>query len=632
MTVRELLIRLGFDFNEAQAKMIESKISSIKSMSNTAAGAVGAVGQKIASTVAPGVEVASKSVSGFRENIAASMAASAGHVDTLKGHVSSLKNNLVGMVGLAAGGFGLFALANSAIMAGDNVYRLSTKLRLSAGDAAGLNRILSSVGVDANSFATTITRMDRQIESAGKKGNATSNALAQFGVNLKGADGQLLPVNKQLEALADGFQKAEEAGKSDEFVTNVLGPRGMELVPVLRDYKEAAEAASKVQGIGLDPKKAHEAAVSLRVLKMQTSQLGLTMANAFLPVAEKIMPKLIKLFQGIANFAGKYKALAQSIATISGAFIGIFAVAKAIAIIKEMYGTIKSVYKLVRAFLITNPELLLIVAAAIALALVLEDIYTWIQGGNSLMGDWLGSWDEFKAKAGTFFQPLIADFKKVWQFIQSYILPGLQQIWSTGVMYFNALSQGANTYIIPAFQEILDAGIQAFTAIASVVGPVISWIIEQWAELTNNGQLYLDLLLTAWNGFVNAILLLMQFIFQVFTLQWGAAIDTVIGFFENLLSTALSILSQIGAAIGQYVLSKLGAAGRMIGKLAGINLEGIVSPQDAGGAGGDGTTVNQNFEISQSFDGGTATEQADFVGGAAQDAYQQIGDNMDYGP
>ncbi len=40
-----------------------------------------------------------------------------------------------------------------------------------------------------------------------------------------------------------------------------------------------------------------------------------------------------------------------------------------------------------------------LIAAGIALiALAIEDIYYWITDGESVLGDWLGTWEEFKNK------------------------------------------------------------------------------------------------------------------------------------------------------------------------------------------------------------------------------------------
>lgn len=51
--------------------------------------------------------------------------------------------------------------------------------------------------------------------------------------------------------------------------------------------------------------------------------------------------------------------------------------------------------------LILNPlfwEAALIAAAILLIALALEDIYYWITGGESVLGDWLGTWEDFKVK------------------------------------------------------------------------------------------------------------------------------------------------------------------------------------------------------------------------------------------
>jgi hypothetical protein len=101
--------------------------------------------------------------------------------------------------------------------------------------------------------------------------------------------------------MAAAYQKAVDVGKEEDFVATVLGPRGMELVPLLQDYTMAMEAASQVKGIGIDPKKAHEQAVAMRVLKLQVGQVGLSLADAFLPFAKHITPLAMTAFSKLAE-------------------------------------------------------------------------------------------------------------------------------------------------------------------------------------------------------------------------------------------------------------------------------------------------------------------------------------------
>lgn len=256
-----------------------------------------------------------------------------------------------------------------------------------------------------------------------------------------------------------------------------------------------------------------------------------------------------------------------------------------------------------------NPYILgaLAVAAAVALlAAAFQDVYTWINGGNSVIGGWLGSWDEFKAKASTYVTPLIDGFNRLWQGIQANVIPVIMQIW--------------------------DAGVAAFNGLMAVLGPIVSWIIGQFMEITNNGQLIFDLLLTIWQGVVNGILLSLQFFRQIFEGDFSGAIDTVIAYFQNLLNMAWSIFTQIGAAIQTYVISKLGWIGEKIAELTGIRLGNLVSLQNAAIAGvpSSSSTANQ-FNFSITTGPGTTAAQNEAILKGAELSYQGVYGVLRYG-
>lgn len=221
--------------------------------------------------------------------------------DNITSNIGRIKGALTGLAVLAAGGFGLFALTEKAVEAGDNLYVLSTKLNVSAEEASLLGRVLKLTNIEAKPLISTIVRLDKSIETAGKNGNAATDAMSEFGLSLTDAEGNLLSIPKQLEKMAAAYQKAVDVGKEEDFVATVLGSRGMELVPLLADYTMAMEAASQVKGIGIDPKKAHEQAVAMRVLKLEVGQVGLCLADAFLPFAKQITPMAMTAFSKLAE-------------------------------------------------------------------------------------------------------------------------------------------------------------------------------------------------------------------------------------------------------------------------------------------------------------------------------------------
>ena len=113
-----------------------------------------------------------------------------------EGHFSNLKNTILGLGASIAGGAGLFEMASSALEAGDATYTLSQKLAISTDEASSLNRIFKITDTSTQPFISTMLRLDKSIEGAGAKGNATTKALADFGIKLTDANEKLLPTTQ----------------------------------------------------------------------------------------------------------------------------------------------------------------------------------------------------------------------------------------------------------------------------------------------------------------------------------------------------------------------------------------------------------------------------------------------------
>lgn len=224
----------------------------------------------------------------------------------------------------AAGAFGLKSLIEGTVEAGDAVYKLSNRLNISAAEAGQLSRTLKLTGGDANTCASAMMRLDKSFLASGTAGENTRNTLAQFGVSLTDANGKMLPLNDQLANLAKGYKEAKEAGVQQEFLMNTLGVKGLALAQTLDQYAEAAETASKVKGIGLDPKQMHELNQQMKVMDMQAGQVKLAFTSALAPVAEDLFPEIINGLTTTATFLANNKTEIKEITTCLVQFIALY--------------------------------------------------------------------------------------------------------------------------------------------------------------------------------------------------------------------------------------------------------------------------------------------------------------------
>lgn len=262
------------------------------------------------------------------------------------GEISKQTGNLIGnfqkLATVAGGAFGLGDLISSAVQAGDAVYTLSSRLGISAGEAGQLSRILKLTGGDVNSAATAIMRLDKSFTSAGTAGDKAKTTLANYGVSLTDASGKLLPLNQQLENLATGYKEAKQNGQEQAFLMDTLGVKGMALAQTLDQYTEAAETASKVQGIGLDPKEMHELNQQMKVMQMESSQVKLAFVAALAPVAQSVFPELISDLTSTAKFLAQNK---QEVRDITKDVVTFLAIYKSIQLAQTAVNGSKSVFK-----------------------------------------------------------------------------------------------------------------------------------------------------------------------------------------------------------------------------------------------------------------------------------------------
>lgn len=253
-------------------------------------------------------------------------------LDKLTGSFGLLSGKLAAFMAIATTGAGLFNITQDAMQAGENLYKLSNRLHLTTGEAASLNRVFSISGVNIQAVIPFFSNLDKQVLSSNKGLNSTSLALLSFGINLKDSAGNLLPLNRQLDELAAGYQRAAEAGKLEEFQAQILGRRGAELIPLLEDYKTNMQIANNVKTTGLlDPVEAHKLSIEWRTMNAEAGQLKTAFGAAMIPIAQAIMPEVT---EGMKTFVSIIKDNKDDVKdSIEGWATAIEAVAKVIGVI-----------------------------------------------------------------------------------------------------------------------------------------------------------------------------------------------------------------------------------------------------------------------------------------------------------
>lgn len=273
-------------------------------------------------------------------------------VNKFSSHVEQSAKQVEGLIGkvktfaaMAAAGFGLSSFIKGTAEAGDNLYRLSQRMHITAAEAGMLSKIMSLTGGDVGSLSTAMKRLDKSFTASSEDGEKTRQILSAVGVSLTDTTGRLLPINEQLKSLAEGYKKATAAGYGQEFIMNTLDVRGMALVSTLEQYNEAAEAAGKVKSVGMDPKAMHELNMQLKIMQMEAGQISTAMVLGFGLILQEFLPGIMTGLQQTALFLKENKT---EIAGVTKAVVEFYAVMKGISILGKAAASMQAFWASIR--------------------------------------------------------------------------------------------------------------------------------------------------------------------------------------------------------------------------------------------------------------------------------------------
>ncbi|WP_071142104.1 hypothetical protein [Acidaminococcus timonensis] len=250
-----------------------------------------------------------------------------GFTDAINGTSASVEgfaSKVAKAAALAGAGFGFTQLISGAVEAGSRIHDLTEAMGISAAEASMFSRTVAIAGGDIQTASTALMKLDKTLTGGGTAAEKAQIMLQAVGVSLQDSNGKLLPVNQQLEALAEGYQKAAKAGYQQEFIMNTLGAKGLALAGTLREYAEAKEQANKISGIGLDPEEMDRLSKELTTLKMQASSIGLATGAALAPIVEAYLPYLMTGLSNTAKFLAANKEEIVDITRNVVAFIAVY--------------------------------------------------------------------------------------------------------------------------------------------------------------------------------------------------------------------------------------------------------------------------------------------------------------------
>lgn len=317
---------------------------------------------------------------------------------------------LAAIAGTVAAGVLLKGVAESVGKMADNIDTLSSRLGVAAQDLQELEFAADRADVTAEEFRTGLRTLARQAFEAANGNKESAETFALLGVQLRDSRGQLKPVAQLLQESADGVKALKSETDRTALAQRAFGRAGTALVPLLVQGTAAIEEMRKranALGAVMDQdliRLAIEWDDSTKDVRDGLQGLKNSIGRALLPVMTRLNRAWVDLLIRHGDFIrSKLSVIVNGLGrAVEALFRVVINTAEAFTTWVRQLDPLRSKLLAVGttagaiAVLLSLPAGSLIVLIGL-IGLVIEDFFTWRDGGQSVIGDLIGSLDELTA-------------------------------------------------------------------------------------------------------------------------------------------------------------------------------------------------------------------------------------------
>ena len=338
---------------------------------------------------------------------------------------ASLKEVAIGALGIVGAGLSLNAvLDHTAEMLGRVQDAETVGVNISQYDA--LSRSFQALGVDADGFRDSMIDLNEAMgEAASDAKSGKAESFKTFGVSLKDAQGNIKSADQALLELAGSMEKMDK--QQATFQIKQLGITDNAVIAAMLKGQKALERQIDLQkSLGVLNEKDVEQLKRFKQAQNELSAIFSRFSDVLAMTAVPALELIIDVTKDVIKWGREHK----------GFLIGFFGALAGVAIpmlTSALWGMATAAWAAIAPFI---P----FIAAAVALGLVIDDLWTYFNGGESVIGDLvqrfpvlgevlegakemvLGLWDALKllfTDPAQFMDNLIAELKQSWDTLVS---------------------------------------------------------------------------------------------------------------------------------------------------------------------------------------------------------------------
>ena len=300
--------------------------------------------------------------------------------NNLKGAVAGFGAAIAGSAIVA----GLGAIVKKSIDAGDELFNLQAKTGVAATALIGIGNAAKLADVDVGTLGKGITKLNINLVKAAEGNEDLARKFQALGVDVKDANGQVVPADKALKQIADRFADMPDGAQKAAAAVALFGKAGADLIPLLNEG--AASMEKFTYKVGEDfAARSDKFNDTITELGIKTQGFGLELTDALLPALQSILEVFSDLFDTKQDWTALFAVIKFGIRIVASA----------------IFVTIKLIDVLIK-----------------------NTVTAFEAISKALKGDFAGAGDIFKNRIGNFVEQAKQDFGQLGKIFTDAPSPG----------------------------------------------------------------------------------------------------------------------------------------------------------------------------------------------------------------
>lgn len=357
----------------------------------------------------------------------------------------------------------------------DKLGDTSEALGIASDDLERWQYVAQMGGSSGEAMAKSMGFLNKALGAAEEGGKGALGVFAKLGVETKNADGSARELGDVLPDIVNNWNNLESQGEKTTAAMALFGKAGAELIPMLNAGGEAAaDAIAEFEALGgATPaefiKQSAEVNDQIDRMHFAMRKLSVQIVSYLLPSFKWLLSQTTKAISSFKKFEQETGFVRRGMMILAAGAVA-FLIKKFYTLAKEAGTTAKAL----KSIFGIGPQGMLILAALAVLYVLFDDLFTLIEGGDSVIGELL---DKFLGVgASTKYVQMLRD---AWEDVRSSLADVgidvgsvgefLMKLGEVGVMAFAGMVQA-----IAGVVQMLAALVKGAIAAAKILGKVVS--------------------------------------------------------------------------------------------------------------------------------------------------------------